>query len=85
MFEYCQVVCIVILIFYLIGLLNYYRDNEEDEPFLHSAHIDANKYMIGVLDRVKTAPNTARGNAYFEKFDKCSPILLNIVCSQRYK
>ncbi|XP_045169614.1 uncharacterized protein LOC123532272 [Mercenaria mercenaria] len=43
------------------GLLNYYQDSEEDQPFLHSAHIDANKYMIGHLDRAKSTPNTARG------------------------
>ncbi|KAL4222920.1 hypothetical protein ACF0H5_018960 [Mactra antiquata] len=44
------------------GLLNYYRDaDDEQQPFLHSAHIDANKYMLNILDRVKTAHNIARG------------------------
>ncbi|XP_052806587.1 uncharacterized protein LOC128235830 [Mya arenaria] len=36
------------------GLLNFYKDNEEEQQFLHSSHIDANKYMLGVLDRAKT-------------------------------
>lgn len=43
------------------GLLNFYKDNEEEQKFLHSAHVDANKYMLGVLDRSKTAQHTARG------------------------
>jgi len=52
------------------GLLNFYKDNEEEQRFLHSAHIDANKYMLGVMDRSKTltAPGQAKGTrTYFQK------------------
>jgi len=42
--------------------LNFYKDNDDEQKFLHSAHVDANKYMIGVLDRSKTAHRTDRGN-----------------------
>ena len=43
------------------GVLNFYKDNEEEQQFLHAAIIDANKYLLGVTDRSKAAPHTARG------------------------
>lgn len=43
------------------GVLNFLKDNEEEQQFLHAAIIDANKFLLGVTDRAKTAPNTARG------------------------
>ncbi|KAH3715401.1 uncharacterized protein LOC127855922 [Dreissena polymorpha] len=36
------------------GILNFFKDNEEEQKHLHSANIDPNKYMLGVLDRAKT-------------------------------
>ena len=47
------------------GVLNFYKDNEEEQQFLHTAVIDANKFLLGVTDRAKTTPNTARGNYTF--------------------
>ena len=51
------------------GVLNFYKDNEEEQQFLHAAIIDANKYLLGVTDRAKTAPNTARGTFIYLLID----------------
>ena len=55
------------------GVLNFFKDNEEEQQFLHAAVIDANKFLLGVTDRAKTAPNTARGTCTCILFIKFQP------------